>query len=181
MAKTPTEAASLATLPLILQAECLLRLSADERLALALVCKPWKLVVAEPTLWQVVDLSQTSGVRRVSPALLLGISAKARGTMRSFDVSRASFLSQYVKIMPKFPQQTLLRVVKENAKSIQLLRMLCSDEPGDGVPVRDVKALFKTVERLWGHHFTIETDVMGFRTKPATKLTLGPLTNFRTL
>ena len=77
---------SFASLPPFLALDIFARLPADARLLLALVSPSWRALVAEPTLWACVDLSEASGVTRASDALLLACSAKARGGMRSLDV-----------------------------------------------------------------------------------------------
>ena len=64
-----------ASLPRFLALDIFARLPADARLPLALVSPSWRALVAEPSLWACVDLSEGSGVTRPSNALLLAISA----------------------------------------------------------------------------------------------------------
>ena len=57
---------------------------ADVRARAALVCRAWRVTVADPRLWTVLDLSPASGVAQpVSDATLRGAAALARGGLTS--------------------------------------------------------------------------------------------------
>ena len=119
-----------ASLPRCLTLNIFARLPADARLLLALVCPSWRALVAEPSLWACVDLSQASGVTRTSDALLLACSATARGGMRSLDVCGRVWTAVH-RGFPRPPRsrdicaQVVLRTARENASSLRHLRALC--------------------------------------------------------
>jgi hypothetical protein len=63
-------------------------LPADVRARCALVCRGWRAVVSEPSLWTRLDLSPSNGVRvRISRTVLRKAAARARGGLVSLDVS----------------------------------------------------------------------------------------------
>ena len=104
------------------------RLPADARLLLALVSPYWRALVAEPSLWACVDLSEGSGVTRPSNALLLAVSAKARGGLRSLDVCGrvfGVFENTPVNEHPAISHAALLTTLRANALSLRNLRALC--------------------------------------------------------
>ena len=116
-----------ASLPRFLALDIFARLPADARLLLALVSPSWRALVAEPSLWACVDLSETSGVTRPSDALLLACSAKARGGMHSLYVCGRVFAvdEDYPELVPPFSLATLLTTLQDNAHSLRHLRALC--------------------------------------------------------
>ena len=116
--------AGFASLPRFLALDVFARLPADARLLLALVSPSWRALVAEPSLWACVDLSVASGVTRASDALLLAVSAKARGGMRSLDVcGRVWGVDEEER--PPITFDALLTAVRTNAQSLRHLRALC--------------------------------------------------------
>ena len=94
--------------------------------------RAWRAAASDPALFRVVDLSTGSGVDRVNDGLLHAISAKARGLLRSLDVTgrvkpACRFFRERVSV------DALARVVGDNAASLQHLRALCTlDEQGEG-------------------------------------------------
>lgn len=80
---------SLPSLPHAVWCNILLRLSVGNRLFLRHVNRSWRSLVNEPALWRDsdVDLSPRSELCHVNDSLLLAVSAKTQGTMRSLDVS----------------------------------------------------------------------------------------------
>jgi len=63
------------------------QLPVDSRLRCREVCRGWRAFLADARLWQVLDLSLSSGVARRSLALLRAASERAQGTLRELDVS----------------------------------------------------------------------------------------------
>ena len=113
--------------PRFLALDIFARLPADARLLLALVSPSWRALVAEPSLWACVDLSEASGVTRASDALLLACSAKARGGMRSLDVCGRVWAANErtpEKLRPPISETALLTTLQNNAHSLQHLRAL---------------------------------------------------------
>ena len=74
-------------LPLALVLHIFLLLPADVRLRCAEVSRGWRATVALPALWRRLDLSDTSGVARVTPALLHAAVARAGGALTVLDLS----------------------------------------------------------------------------------------------
>ena len=117
-----------ASLPRFLALDIFARLPADERLMLALVSTSWRTLVAEPSLWTCVDLSQASGLTRASDAVLLACSAKARGGMRSLDVCGlvGGQTSTHKRLRTPISTSSLLTTLRNNAHSLRQLRALCT-------------------------------------------------------
>lgn len=79
---------TLDSLPPTLLLHILALLPADTRLRCAELSRAFRAVVAEPSLWRALDFSAASGVSRpVSAALLHAAAARARGGLRTLDVS----------------------------------------------------------------------------------------------
>ena len=117
-----------ASLPRLLALDIFARLPADARLLLALVSPSWRALVAEPSLWACVDLSEASGVTRASDALLLAVSAKACGGMRTLDVRGrvwAAYEFTHEKLRPPISLTGPLTTLQNNAQSLRHLRALC--------------------------------------------------------
>jgi hypothetical protein len=75
-------------LPRALSLKIFAALPADTRLRCAEVCRDWRAMVGERSLWTRLNLSETSGVtREVTPALLRAAAAKAGGALQALDVS----------------------------------------------------------------------------------------------
>jgi hypothetical protein len=89
-------------------------LPVDARACAACVCRGWRHVTSEPSLWMRLDLSRSSGVAvRVTDAVLAGAAAKARGQLAALDVldcARVSF-------------EALLAVVQANGGALRELRV----------------------------------------------------------
>jgi hypothetical protein len=79
---------ALSPLPHAIVLDVFARLPVDERARCACVCRGWRAVMREPSLWTRLDLSPSSGVRvRVTGAVLQRASGLARGTLQALDVS----------------------------------------------------------------------------------------------
>ena len=120
--------AGFASLPRFVSLDVFARLPADARLLLALVSPSWRAVVAEPSLWACVDLSEASGVTRTSDALLLACSAKARGGLHSLDVCGRVWKAQGQppeRLRPTISTAALQTTLQNNARSFRHLQVLC--------------------------------------------------------
>ena len=72
-------------LPPALLRRIMLALPPDTRARCACVCRGWRAFLADPSLWQVLDLSLAGGVTGfVMPALVRGAAARAEGQLRVF-------------------------------------------------------------------------------------------------
>jgi hypothetical protein len=107
-----------APLPLALALAIFALLPVDARARCAAVCRGWRAVVSEASLWTHLDLSAASGVtRRVTAALLRAVMAKARGALQALDVSGCDEITA----------AALLAVVTANAGALRELRACSQD------------------------------------------------------
>jgi hypothetical protein len=118
-------------LPRALALKIFAALPADTRLRCAEVCREWRAMVAERSLWTRLDLSATSGVThrgwRGRPALLRAAAAKAGGALQALDV--------YGVLERLLNDDTLREVVAANAGALRELRCLKAQRfPGLTVP-----------------------------------------------
>jgi hypothetical protein len=65
-----------------------LALPVDARARAACVCRTWRAFLADPTLWQVLDLTDAGGVTSRSRDLLRGAVARAAGSLRVLHFGR---------------------------------------------------------------------------------------------
>ena len=102
--------------------EILRRIPADQRARAACVCRCWRLVVADPALWAVLDLSTASGVTlRLTPERLLAAAACAQGRLEVLNVPPDS------ELLP-----ALNEIAAANAVTLRELRSLTfEDDPED--------------------------------------------------
>jgi hypothetical protein len=105
---------TLASLPPALLCEVFARTPVDARARCAAVCKAWRDVLLERSLWTRLNLSPAGGVTRahVTDALLRGAAAKARSSLKALNVSRCEELAY----------DALLQVVTANAGALTALR-----------------------------------------------------------
>ena len=68
-------------------------LPVDQRLRCAEVSRGWRATVAQPALWRRVDMSHTSGVTRVTDALLGAVVSRAGSALAVLDLSE-TYLSR---------------------------------------------------------------------------------------
>jgi hypothetical protein len=118
-------------------------LPVDARARCAAVCRAWHAALLEPSLWQHLDLSPTSGVTRpVTDALMEAAAARAGGTLRTLDISDVAGL----------PAAALLPVVAANAATLRELRAADTSNLYDRAfnqwPVVDVEALLHAAPLL---------------------------------
>jgi hypothetical protein len=89
-------------------------LPVDARARCAAVCRAWRAALLDPSLWQHLDLSASSGVsRRMTEALMQAAAACAGGTLLTLDVSGC------VAVSPA----ALLAVVTANAATLLEMRL----------------------------------------------------------
>ena len=86
------EPATLLSLPLILAHRIVLALPVEQRARCATVCRGWRALLAESSLWSRLDLCETSGVTcRVDAEALRGAPARAGGVLLSLSVRHRDF------------------------------------------------------------------------------------------
>jgi len=93
----------------------------DWRLRCPEVCRGWRTFLADARHWQVLDLSLRSGVARRTLALLRAACERARGTLRSLDVS-GWFSEPVAEGEEALEQEQLLPVLRANAATLLELR-----------------------------------------------------------
>ena len=109
--------ASLSDLPSFLSLRILALLPADQRLRCAELSRGWRALVAEPSLWQALDLSPAAGIHAASAALLRAAAARARGGLTRLDVSGCLI-----------PIDVLCEVLRANAGVTELRRLVDIDK-----------------------------------------------------
>ena len=113
-----------AALPSPLARKVFKRLPADQRARAALVCRRWRAALADPSLWEKLDLSSGGGVVcRVDGDVLRAAAARARGGLVTLAVTLSGIL-----------YAALLAVVAENATTLHELSL-------DGRAFGDVREL----------------------------------------
>jgi hypothetical protein len=120
-------------------------LPVDVRARCACVCRGWRAVLREGSLWTRLDVSRTSGVAlAVSDALLRGAAARAGGGLQTLDVSGSDEVSG----------EALLAVATANAGALRELRIchgvnvLVNRAPPDTLQVDAAEALLRAVPQL---------------------------------
>lgn len=103
--------------------EILRRLPVDQRARVACVCRRWRDVLADPTMWTVLDLTAPGimHAERVTHARLLAAAAMARGRLEVlvFDHIRGAFMFH-----------VLLAIATANTASLREVRSLTLEEHG---------------------------------------------------
>ena len=117
--RTRSTAATFHSLPLPLALRIFALLPVDARLLAAAVCRAWRAMLAERSLWTRLDLAEGSGVARPkSIALLRAAAARAGGQLESLRYGLAGGLH---------PAE-LLAVVAENEGTLRELKLVPEDE-----------------------------------------------------
>lgn len=114
------EASALPPLPLAVVLDIFGRVPVDQRLLLGLVCRAWRVVSRNTTLWTVLDLSPAGGVARPSDGLLRALCKRAAGSVTALDVSEV--LDEMGLGNATVSHKALLAVVAANAQSLRSLR-----------------------------------------------------------
>ena len=101
-----------ASLPLPLAQRIFLALAPDARGRASCVCRAWRDVLSDPSLWARLDTSDVRVERHRVCAVFHGAARRARGLLRELDVSKHGFY-----------WQDLLPVLTANAGSLRVLHM----------------------------------------------------------
>ena len=111
--------ATFASLPRAVELLILFEIPADERARLALVCRAWRDMVADPEAWKCLDLSvRTSGITvAVTDATLRAAAARANGRLYALHLDDCTALTQAAR----------LEVVTANADTLRVLSVWCSE------------------------------------------------------
>jgi hypothetical protein len=137
-APQPLDAArpSFAALPCAVIACFLALLPVDARARCAVVCPAWRDAAAERSLWRALDLSWRGGVsaRALTPALLRGAAAKARGALVSLDVTDR-----------ELPYVAVFAIIQQNRAALRELRLAHWERGHD---VADLRNLLATAPQL---------------------------------
>jgi uncharacterized low-complexity protein len=118
----------------------------DQRLLCRLVCRGWRAVLGDVSLWLRLDLTHESGgvTFEVTDALLRAAAARVGGRLQALDVSEA----------PAVTQKALLTVLRENALGLRELR--ACHGAADRMEVVAVEALLRAAPQL--RSFEVDAD-----------------------
>jgi hypothetical protein len=131
------QSTALAPLPLALVLFIFSLVPVDQRLRCLEVCKGWRAVLLERSLWTRLELSATAGLaRRATEALLRAAEARAGGQLQTLHLTDSEFITH----------DALLAVARANADTLTELRMESSGFNRYG----DTFALFDEVEAVLG-------------------------------
>jgi hypothetical protein len=104
---------ALSALPLVLLHRIFALLPVDARARSACVCRAWRVLLDDSSLWTRLDLSQESGVTVcVTARVLRGAAARAGGALEALVLDRDGYVSLV----------TLLDVLRANAGTLRQLR-----------------------------------------------------------
>jgi hypothetical protein len=141
------ESSALPPLPLAIVLAIFALLPVDQRLLCRAVCRGWRTVLGDVSLWLRLDLTtdeEDDGVvREVTDALLRAAAARACGWLEALDVSRCLQVTQ----------EALLAVVRENAGLRELRVCHNADE---FMKVAAVEALLRAAPQLVS--FEVDAD-----------------------
>ena len=112
--RTSSDAATLASLPLPLAHRIFLALPVDARGRACCVCRAWRDVLADPSLWTRLDMSDVDVEWQRFAAMLQGAAGRARGGLSNLDLSQ-----RHVEL------EMLLPVLTANAGSLRELHLKC--------------------------------------------------------
>jgi hypothetical protein len=131
------ERASFASLPPVLQHAILRHLPVDARARCKLVSRGWNSMLTDVSLWTRLDLSRSSGVRKlVRDRVLRGASGLAHGVLTALDVSGCLDITY----------EALLAVLTANADTLTELRV-CNGVTHE-LPYTEIEALLLAAPRL---------------------------------
>jgi hypothetical protein len=114
---------ALSPLPLSVVLHIFSLLPVDARLRCLEVCRGWRAVFSERSLWTRLDLSTSCGVERVPLGLLRAAAARAGGLLVALDV----FDREFVEADEEASADALLEVVKANGATLRELRLGFAD------------------------------------------------------
>ena len=123
---------------------------ADARARAALVCRALRIIVADPRLWTVLDLSPDSGVvQPVTDATLRGAAALARGGLTALCLDDCYQLSHEAR----------LEVVRANADSLRKLSCVTVSVAAYGRSSADVQELAGAAPQLVAFKVGVKASV----------------------
>jgi hypothetical protein len=133
--------------------DVLSRLPVDFRMLCSEMCRDWRAVLNERSLWLRLDLSPASGVSRSGSmvALLRAAGARADGQLETLDVSGCNDI----------PYNAVLEVVRANSVSLRELYLRNREirfPLGNGWPLAEVEALLHAAPGLRACHADVFTD-----------------------
>jgi hypothetical protein len=139
------ESSTLLTLPLALALAIFALLPVDQRLLCREVCRGWRAVLEDVSLWLRLDLTYGSGgsTFEVTDALLQAAAARAGGRLEALDVSGT-----------QVTQEALLAVARANALGLRELRVC--HFPNHRLAPAAVEELLRAAPQL--RSFTVHAD-----------------------
>jgi hypothetical protein len=139
------ETSALAPLPHALVLAVFSALPPDARARAALVCRGWRAVLREWSLWTFLDLSPASGVTvRATDAVLRGAAARAGGGLHTLIVTGCRFITA----------DALLAAAHANAGALRELRASATTL----LDFRAVEALARAAPQLLACHADVRCD-----------------------
>lgn len=110
---------NLATLPRAVALRILVLVPVDARARASLVCRAWRELTSDCSLWRTLDLSERGfGARGVTAALLRGAAARAGGGLTALNLTGRDFAKPDAR----------LAVVAQNGASLRELRLTPANE-----------------------------------------------------
>jgi hypothetical protein len=124
----------------------MLALPVDARARAACVCRSWRALLADPSLWQVLDLTRAGGVarHRLTENLVRGAVARGAGQLRVLDLRADQYTTRVLTPL-------MFEVLRSDGAELQ-------EVSSDGMlTVQDLEAVFAAAPRLQ----VLSTDVKG--------------------
>jgi hypothetical protein len=157
-----------ATLPHALALPLFALLPVDQRMRCAEVCRGWRAVLSDASLWLRLDLSPAGGVAQATDALVRAAAARAAGRLQSLDLCGCGGVTH----------DAIRAVAAENAGALVELR-LATPEPDSEMPVmsaRQLVALLQAAPLLRELEVDVESeDVAEARRLLRNEAPFGPL------
>lgn len=122
-------AASFESLPTALQLVILLHLPLVQRVRAGLVSHRWAALAHEPLFWSELDFDGAVG-SELDDSILLDLTRRAKGTLRSFDVSSPACDNVQLSLGPSSSSGAPLLVAAASESLTQSLRSLAVWRPG---------------------------------------------------
>jgi hypothetical protein len=134
------QSSALAPLPYALVLYIFSLLPVDQRLRCAEVCRGWRAVLSDASLWLRLDLSSASGVAWTTEALLRAAAKRAAGGLQALDLSGCS----------RIWLKALLIVAAENSAALVELRMVAPEGVADrlALDIADLEQLLQAAPQL---------------------------------
>ena len=114
------DAVTFASLPPLVVRLIFLALPADARERASCVCRAWRDVLADPSLWTRLDMTVVNVEEESFPRVVVGAAARACGQLRLLDLSQPPVNTEDVQY---FKPDVLLQVLRDNAGSLRELHL----------------------------------------------------------